>query len=92
MRRLNALIVPSNSFRSNEVSNSLYGYLALQAAEVGLSELNIGNNFFTPECLYKLCYTAICKIPSMQRLVIAFSNLGEVGKNYIGGEVLELMK
>ena len=30
----------------------------LHAKEVGLSELNFGNNFFSPECLYKLCEAA----------------------------------
>ena len=62
------------------------------APEAGLQELNIGNNYFTPDCLYKLCYTALCKNPKLNRLAIAFSNLGEVKNNYIGAEVLDLMR
>ena len=71
---------------------SLLEYLTNNAVEIGLSELNIGNNFFDPEYLYKLCEFIICSIPTMKRLVIAFSSLGEVNKNYIGDKLCALMK
>ena len=70
----------------------MHDYLIVHAMEIKLEELNIGNNFFTPDCLYKLCKAATCNIPTLRRLVIAFSSMGEIGENYIGDKVCELMK
>ena len=91
MRRLKSLAVPSNNFKNDEIGQSLHEYLMVQAREVGLSELNFGNNFFSPDCLLQLCEAACCNIPTLKKLVIAFSSLGE-GESYIGDKVCELMK
>ena len=91
MRRLKSLAVPSNNFKNDEIGQSLHEYLMVQAREVGLSELNFGNNFFSPDCLFQLCEAACCNIPTLKKLVIAFSSLGE-GESYIGDKFCELMK
>ena len=92
LRRLSTLVVPSNGFKNDKVGLSLHQYLTDHASEVGLAELNIGNNFFDPLCLYKLTEAAICKVTTLKRLVIAFSCLGQIGENFIGDKVCQLMK
>ena len=111
LRALKHLTVPSNGFRSARVATALQGCLK-KAAEEGyrwdLESLNVGNNHFVPEDLYQICATALHRnnVPSLRKLVIAFSNLGDSplisietftialdsGNNeYIGGKLCKLL-